>query len=65
MKENYSQARRKARPLSLLLFILAIDFLARYVQKLTNIGALRMPFREMTPCLLYADDAMFFIKPEI
>ncbi|XP_078149464.1 uncharacterized protein LOC144544782 [Carex rostrata] len=28
-------------------------------------GALRLPFNEMTPCLLYADDDMFFIKPEV
>lgn len=56
---------RQGDPLSPLLFILAIDFLARYVQKLTDIGALRLPFRGMSPCLLYADDAMFFIKPEV
>lgn len=56
---------RQGDPLSPLLFILAIDFLARYVEKLTDIHALRMPFQEMTPCLLYVDDALFFVKPEI
>lgn len=35
---------RQGDPLSPLLFIMAIDFLARYVQKLANTGALRIPF---------------------
>ena len=56
---------RQGDPLSPLLFILAIDFLARYTQNLADTEALRLPFREMTPCLLYADDAMFFLKPEV
>ena len=42
-----------------------MDFLARYFAKLVAIDTIRLPFNGMKPCLLYADDALFFIKPEI
>lgn len=55
---------RQGDPLSPLLFIMAVDFLPRWMENLTNIGAMRLPYRNLQPCLLYADDALFFIKPE-
>ena len=55
---------RQGDPLSPLLFIIAMDFLACYFEKLTASGAIRLPFENTKPCLLYADDALFFIKPE-
>lgn len=55
---------RQGDPLSSSLFIIAMDFLARYLQKLKDTGAIRLPFLEMRPCLLYADDALLFFKSE-
>lgn len=46
------------------LFIIAMDFLARYLQKLHQSGAIRLPVPAMRPCLLYADDALLFYKPD-
>lgn len=40
------------------LFIIAMDFITRYLQKLTSTGAIRLPYPQMWPCLLYADDAL-------
>lgn len=51
---------RQGNPLSPQLFIIAFDFLARYLQKLKDIGAIRLPFPAMRPCLLYVDDALLF-----
>lgn len=56
---------RQKNPLSLLLFIIAMDFLARYFAKLVATDTIRLPFNRMKTCLLYADNALFFIKPEI
>ena len=55
---------RQGDPLAPFIFIIAMDFLPRWMQKLQNNGALRMPIRSMQPSLLYADDVLFFIKPE-
>lgn len=55
---------RQGDPLSPALFIMAMDFFARYLQKLTDLGAIRLPFTGMRPCLLYADDALLFFKPD-
>lgn len=40
-----------------------MDFLAWYLQKLTDTRAIRLPYRGMRPCLLYADDVLLFLKP--
>ena len=55
---------RQGDPLSPQLFIIAIDFLARYLQKLKDTGAIRLPHNDLRPCLLYADDALLFLKPD-
>ena len=55
---------RQGDPISPSLFIIAIDFLARYLQKLTDSGAIRLPYTAMRPCMLYADDALMFFKPD-
>lgn len=56
---------RQGDPLSPLLFILAMDFIPRWLDKLVSNGTWQLPFQDMRPCLLYADDSLFFIKPEI
>ena len=43
---------------------MAMDFISKWLNKLTANGTIRLPFANMKPCLLYADDALFFIKPE-
>ncbi|XP_078150204.1 uncharacterized protein LOC144545511 [Carex rostrata] len=55
---------RQGDPLSPLLFILAMDFIARYFTKLVQTGGIKLLFPHMKPCLLYADDTIFFVKPE-
>ncbi|KAJ4793535.1 RNA-directed DNA polymerase (reverse transcriptase)-related family protein [Rhynchospora pubera] len=54
---------RQGDPVSPYLFILAMDFLARWLLKLHENGTMLFPFSNMLPCLLYADDALFFFKP--
>lgn len=55
---------RQGDPLSPQLFIIAMDFFARYLQQLNEIGAIQLPYGNMRPCLLYADDALLFFKPD-
>lgn len=62
-KINLQRGVRQGDPLSPFLFIMAMDFVPRWIVKLTSSGALRMPISNMNPCLLYADDALFFVKP--
>ncbi|XP_078150757.1 uncharacterized protein LOC144546100 [Carex rostrata] len=61
---NLKRGVRQGDSLSPSLFIMAMDFFARYLQKLTQLGAIRLPFPDMRPCLLYADDALLFLKPD-
>lgn len=56
---------RQGDPISPILFIIAIDFLNRWFSKLVQSGAWSLPYHDMKPCLLYADDALIFLKPEI
>lgn len=63
-KVNLRRGVRQGDPLSPYIFIIAMDFMPRWLRKLMHIGALRMPIRDMQPALFYADDALFFIKPE-
>lgn len=55
---------KQGDPLSPLLFIIAMDFISRWFQKLRSNGTIRLPVANMKPCLLYADDVLFFIKPK-
>lgn len=63
-KIHLKRGVRQGDPLSPLLFILAMDFLTRWLDKLVANGTWQLPFQNMRPCLLYADDTLFFIKPE-
>lgn len=54
---------RQGDPLSPYLFILAMDFLSRWTEKLTSLGLLQVPFQGCKPCLLFADDTLFMIRP--
>ncbi|KAJ3703992.1 hypothetical protein LUZ61_007697 [Rhynchospora tenuis] len=56
---------RQGDPLSPYLFILAMDFLARWLNKLVEVGAFLPPLVGIKPCLLYADDALFFLQPSL
>ncbi|KAJ4780789.1 RNA-directed DNA polymerase (reverse transcriptase)-related family protein [Rhynchospora pubera] len=40
-----------------------MDFLARWLLKLQQNDNLLLPFPQILPCLLYADDALLFFKP--
>lgn len=55
---------RQGDPLSPFLFIISMDFITRWFTKLINNGAIRLLYHGMKPCLLYADDALFFVKLE-
>lgn len=65
IKINIKRGVRQGDPISLLLFIIIMDFLARCFTKLTATWAIRLSFPDIKPCLLYADDALFFIKLEV
>lgn len=54
---------RKGHPLSSL-FVIVMDFLAKYMVKLVAIGAICLPFPDMKPSILYVDDMIFFVKLE-
>lgn len=53
---------RQGDPVSPYLFIISMDFLSRWFQRLRDTGAICLPFPGMKPCLLYADDALLFLK---
>ncbi|KAJ4748165.1 RNA-directed DNA polymerase (reverse transcriptase)-related family protein [Rhynchospora pubera] len=55
---------RQGDPLSPYLFIVAFDFLSRWMNRLTTVGAFPMPHEGMLPCLFYADDSLIFFKPD-
>ncbi|KAJ1690173.1 hypothetical protein LUZ63_014328 [Rhynchospora breviuscula] len=54
---------RQGDPISPYLFILAFDFLARWLKSLVRSGALLLPFANIQPALFYADDSIIFFKP--
>lgn len=56
---------RQGDPISPYLFIISMDFISRWFQRLRDTGAITLPFPGMKSCLLYADDALFFLKPDL
>lgn len=54
---------RQGDPISPYLFIFAMDFLARWVNKLVASGTWVLPWRHLKPCIFYADDSLFFLQP--
>ncbi|KAJ4760681.1 RNA-directed DNA polymerase (reverse transcriptase)-related family protein [Rhynchospora pubera] len=56
---------RQGDPLSPYLFILAFDFLSRWVTKLNRLGAIPVPLQNIFSSVFYADDALFFFKPTL
>jgi hypothetical protein len=44
------------------MLILAMDFLPRWMN-VKRLGGYTLPVRDAKPCLLYADDSLFFVKP--
>ncbi|KAJ4810728.1 RNA-directed DNA polymerase (reverse transcriptase)-related family protein [Rhynchospora pubera] len=54
---------RQGDLLSPYIFILAIDFLSRWLSKLNSNGVLPVPIQGMFSGLFYAEDAIIFFKP--
>lgn len=46
-----------------MIFDLAMNFLVAWINNLVRVGFYRLPAIEIKPCLLYADDTLFFLKP--
>jgi Reverse transcriptase (RNA-dependent DNA polymerase) len=55
---------RQGDPLSLYIFILAMDFLVLWITKLNESQLLQPAFPGCRSCLLYTDDTLLFIKPK-
>ncbi|KAJ1691746.1 hypothetical protein LUZ63_015901 [Rhynchospora breviuscula] len=54
---------RQGDPLSPYVFILAFDFLSRWITRLANYGALKVIKPGVYPSLFYVDDTILFFKP--
>jgi Reverse transcriptase (RNA-dependent DNA polymerase) len=55
---------RQDNPISSYLFIIAIDFLNEWINKLESTGMSRLSFIGCKPYLLYADDTLLLLKPD-
>jgi Reverse transcriptase (RNA-dependent DNA polymerase) len=56
---------RQGDPISPYLFILTMDFLPQWMQILAQQNIIQRPFENCQQCLLYADDTLFILKPDI
>ncbi|KAJ3686366.1 hypothetical protein LUZ61_015530 [Rhynchospora tenuis] len=54
---------RQGDPLSPYIFIMAFDFLSKWISRLVSEGLFKVPKLGVFPSLLYADDTIFFFKP--
>jgi Reverse transcriptase (RNA-dependent DNA polymerase) len=61
---NLKRGVRQGDPISPYIFNIAIDFFARWINMMDKVKLLQAPIQNCRMCLLYADDALVFLKPQ-